>query len=218
MNLFSKNDNHTGKVQIPWLTAVLCMATLTLFLMYGEAPATLVYDHTAVAQGEIWRLLTGHFTHCDQSHLLWNLLPLAFMGGLLEQRIGWHRFAKVALFSCLGVSGWLWFARPELQLYCGLSGMLNGLLVVLLARIWQENRHPLLPLIGLVATSKIIFETTRQEAIFTHLSWAGFPEAHGAGLIAGIIFLMLTRGVNRPSLAGKALIKRSGRSCELSVH
>ncbi len=195
--MFSRNDNHTGKVQIPWLTALLCIASLSLFLMYGEAPAALIYDRTAIAQGAIWRLLTGHFIHCDLSHLLWNLLPLALIGGLLEQRIGWRRFADVTIVSCLGVSGWLWFGRNELLLYCGLSGMLNGLLVVLLVRIWQENRHPMLPLIGLVAVLKIIVETTTQEAIFTHLSWAGFPEAHGAGLVTGILFLVITSEAKR---------------------
>jgi rhomboid family GlyGly-CTERM serine protease len=192
MKLFSKNDNHPAKVQIPWLTAILYIATLALFLMYGEASTSLIYDRTAIAQGEIWRLLTGHFVHCDQAHLLWNLLPLALISGLLEQRVSWRRVSAVTLVSCLGVSGWLWFARPQLLLYCGLSGMLNGLLVVLLAMLWQENRHPVLPLIGLVAVLKIIFETTTQEAIFTHLSWAGFPEAHGAGLVSGVLFLGIT--------------------------
>ncbi|MCI5143164.1 MAG: hypothetical protein D3909_15845, partial [Candidatus Electrothrix sp. ATG1] len=62
MNLLNRSDNHAGNVQQPWLTAILCIATLTLFLIYGEAPTTLVYDRTAIAQGEIWRLLTGHFT------------------------------------------------------------------------------------------------------------------------------------------------------------
>lgn len=192
MNLFSKNDNYAGNVQLPWLTAILCVATLALFLMYGEAPAALVYNRTAIAQGAIWQLFTGHFAHCDLPHLLWNLLPLAFIGSLLELRIGRRRFAGATIVSCLGVSSWLWFARTELLLYCGLSGMLNGLLIVLLARMWQENRHPALPFIGLIAIAKILFETARREAVFTHLSWAGFPEAHGAGLVTGIIFFTLT--------------------------
>ena len=190
MNLFSKNDNYAGNVQLPWLTAILCIATLALFLMYGEAPAALVYNRTAIAQGAIWQLFTGHFAHCDLPHLLWNLLPLAFIGSLLELRISRQGFAGATIISCLGVSGWLWFARPELLLYCGLSGMLNGLLIVLLARLWQESRHPVLPLIGLGTVLKIIFETTRQKAIFTNPSWAVLPEAHGAGMVAGIAVVL----------------------------
>ena len=189
MNLFSKNDNHANDLQPPWLTGILFAASLFLFLLCGKVPAALVYDRTALAQGELWCLLTGHFTHCDLSHLLWNILPLALIGSLLEQRIGLRRFAGATLISCLGVSGWLWFARTDLLFYCGLSGMLNGLLIVLLAKMWQENRHPLLPLMGLSAVAKILFEAAKQETVFAHSSWAVLPEAHGAGLVAGIVFL-----------------------------
>ncbi len=197
MNLFSQIDEQADSVQLPWLTGTFCIASLFLFLIYGKAPAALVYDRTAIAQGEIWRLITGHFTHCALPHLLWNLLPMALIGGLLEQRIGWRKFAGVTIASCLGVSGWLWFARIDLLLYCGLSGMLNGLLAVVLATLWQESRHPVLPLIGLAAVLKVIAETATREAIFTHLSWAGLPEAHGAGLLAGIIFFGMTSGAGK---------------------
>ncbi|WP_339132812.1 MAG: rhombosortase [Candidatus Electrothrix sp. GW3-4] len=194
MTLFRNNDKHANHRQTPWFTATLCLITLLFFSIYGKAPAALIYDRTAIAHGEVWRLLTGHYTHCDLPHLLWNLLPLALIGGLLEQRIGWQRFARATIVSCLGVSSWLWFARTDMLLYCGLSGMLNGLLIVLLVRLWQETRNRALPLIGMVVIAKVLLETARQEAIFTHLSWAGLPEAHGAGLIAGIFFLMLTHG------------------------
>jgi hypothetical protein len=69
--------------------------------------------------------------------------------------------------------------------------MLNGLLAVLLATLWKESGHPVLPLIGLAALLKIVFEITNQEAIFTHLSWAGLPGAHGAGMAAGLAYLAM---------------------------
>jgi rhomboid family GlyGly-CTERM serine protease len=206
MKLFAEIDKHTGYIENhrPWLTGTLCAVCLLLFLILGAAPEALLYSRAAIAQGEIWRLLTGHFVHCDFAHLAWNLLPLLLIGGLLEQRIGWMKFSGVTAVSCLGVSGWLWFTQIDLQLYCGLSGMLNGLLVVLLATLWQESRHPVLSLIGLVALAKIIFETTNQEAIFTHLSWAGLPGAHGAGMATGIAYLVVAAVVhNRPFLCKK---------------
>ena len=199
MKLFTEDNNHSGNQQKPWFSGTLCAGCLLLFLSLGTAPDTIVYNRAAIAQGELWRLITGHFAHCDFSHLAWNLVPLLLIAGLLEQRLGARVTAGVTLISCLGVSGWLWFAQTNLPLYCGLSGMLNGLLAVLLATLWQESRHPAIPLIGLVALLKIIFEIASREAVFTHLSWAGLPGAHGAGMAVGIIYLGLVAAFGKGS-------------------
>jgi rhomboid family GlyGly-CTERM serine protease len=189
MKLPAKTKKRTEYRQKPWFTGTLCAGCLLLFLNLGTAPDTMVYNRAAIAQGELWRLLTGHFVHCDFSHLAWNLMPLLLIAGLLEQRLGARVTAGVTLVSCLGVSIWLWFTQTDLPLYCGLSGMLYGLLAVLLATLRQESRHPAIPLIGMAALLKIIFEIASRQAVFTHLSWAGLPGAHGAGMAAGIIYL-----------------------------
>ncbi len=188
MKLFAKTKKYQTYPK-PWLTISLCVGSLLLFLVLGAASEALVYNRQALAQGEIWRLLTGHFVHCDFAHLGWNLAALLILGGLLEQRLGTRLLGVVAI-SCLGVSSWLWFVKADLLLYCGLSGMLNGLLAVLLATLWQESRHPALPLVAVGVLLKIFIEAASQQAIFTHLSWAGVPGAHGAGLAAGVIYLL----------------------------
>lgn len=186
MKLLKKNT-----ISPPWLTISLCLGSLLLFLILGAAPESLIYSRQAIAQGEIWRLLTTHFVHCDFSHLLLNLVALLLLGGLLEQQIN-GKFTGVVAIGCLGVSSWLWFAKTDLQFYCGLSGMLNGLLAVLLATLWQKNRHPILPVIAIASLLKIVIESTSQQAIFTHLSWTSVPGAHGAGFVTGIIYLVIT--------------------------
>lgn len=186
MKLFEKNNTSP-----PWLTIGLCLGSLLFFLILGAAPESLIYSRQAIAQGEIWRLFTGHFVHCDFSHLSMNLIALLILGGLLEQQIG-RKFSGVAAISCLGISSWLWFAKTDLQFYCGLSGMLNGLLVVLLVTLWRKNNHPILPFIAIASLLKIVIESTSQQAIFSNLSWAGVPGAHGAGLAAGITYLVIT--------------------------
>ena len=187
MKLHAKTKKYKSSPK-PWLTITLCVGSLLLFLVQGAAPDALVYNRQALGQGEIWRLLTGHFVHCDLAHLGWNLAALLILGGLLEQRMG-NRLLGVVAMSCLGVSSWLWFVKADLLLYCGLSGMLNGLLAVLLAILWQESRHPALPLVAVSVLLKIIIEAMSGQALFTHLSWVSVPGAHGAGLAAGVIYL-----------------------------
>ncbi|XOF33408.1 MAG: rhombosortase [Candidatus Electrothrix sp. YB6] len=183
-------DSNRGCTGIPLLTCSLCAAYLLLFLLFGPAPEALVYNRAAIAQGELWRLVSGHFVHCDRQHLVWNLLPLLLISGLLEQRIGWLRCAGLTGLSCLGISFWLYFGQTDLLRYCGLSGILNSLFAVLLARLWQEHRHPVVLLIGLAAIIKIAIEIMQQQAVFTHLSWGSVPEAHGAGMVVGVAVVL----------------------------
>ncbi len=182
----------THPISIPWLTIGLCLGSLLLFFSLGAAPESLLYSRPAVSKWELWRLFSAHFVHCDPAHLGWNLSGLLILGALLEQRLG-ARILGVIGISCLGVSGWLWTMKTELLLYCGLSGMLNGLLAVLLVILWRESRHPLLLFVGAGAVLKIAIEGASGQAIFTQLSWASVPGAHGAGLVAGILYLFIKR-------------------------
>ena len=201
-------DADRGCTGIPLLTCSLCAACLLLFLACGPAPEALVYNRAALTQGELWRLFSGHFVHCDQQHLIWNVLPLLLINGLLEQRIGGLRCAGLTGLSCLGISLWLYFDQTDLIRYCGLSGILNTLFAVLLAKIWQEQRHPVVLLIGSAAVSKILFETLRDQSVFTHLSWGSIPEAHGIGMVVGLAVVLCA---DRASTRAKAALIRPVR-------
>jgi rhomboid family GlyGly-CTERM serine protease len=184
-----KTIKYRKAFDIPWLTVSFSCIILLLYLFFGSAPASLLYDRYEIAQGQYWRLLSGHFVHCDVQHLSLNLMAFLILGGLLEQRLG-IRMCKVIVISCLGVSGWLWFVKGDLLLYCGLSGMLNGLLTVLLVVLWQETRNLILPFIGAGALLKVVFEVESGQAILTDLSWDSVPGAHGAGLATGLLYLL----------------------------
>ena len=189
MKLFNKSQKHTDHTK-PWLSITICFGSALLFLILGAAPETLIYNRSGVEQGELWRLLSNHFVHCDISHLGWNLAALFILGSLLERRIG-ARLLGLTVFSCLGGSSWLWFIKTDLTLYCGLSGMLNSLFTVLLFIIWRERKHPILPLLAIAAVLKIFIEVSTQQSIFTHMSWNSVPSAHGAGMITGIFYYYL---------------------------
>ena len=58
---------------LPWFTLLLAGAAVLIYLVAGPAPAGLLFDRAALANGEVWRLLTGHLVHSDPAHLAWNL-------------------------------------------------------------------------------------------------------------------------------------------------
>lgn len=172
----------------PLLTLGFTLLTTLLYPLFGKASQLFIYNRDFIAQGEIWRIVSGHFVHCDIAHLGWNLAAFFILASILEQRIG-KKLLPVIMTSSLGVSAWLWFAKTDLVLYCGLSGMLNGLLAIALFLLWQESKNPLLPLTALGALAKIAIEAATGQSLFTDISWQSVPGAHGAGMTAGIAYL-----------------------------
>jgi membrane associated rhomboid family serine protease len=58
----------------------------------------------AVANGDVWRLLTAGFLHADITHLIFNMLSLYILGQLLEPQFGHLRFTLIFLISVLAGS------------------------------------------------------------------------------------------------------------------
>lgn len=179
-----------GGVAPPWRTLLLVMLALALYLTAGAAPEAWVYDRVAIGQGEWWRLFTGHWVHSDLEHAVWDIGALMVLGLLFEFRLRWRLFSVLAL-GTLGVDFWLWCFRPALQFYCGLSGILNGLLALGLLKLWQETRHPLVCLTGLGAVLKIFWEVASGAALLTSTLWPSVPEVHAAGFISGLVVAMV---------------------------
>src|SRR3954470_20992687 len=53
----------------------------------------------AVANGEVWRLLTAGFLHAGLAHLFFNMYSLYILGSLLEPAVGRMRFAIIYFVS-----------------------------------------------------------------------------------------------------------------------
>jgi hypothetical protein len=83
---------------------------------------------------------------------------------------------------------------PQLERYCGLSGILNALLAAGLIQLWRETRDRLLPLVGIGAVLKILVEAAAGAAVFTHTAWPSVPVVHAVGLTAGAIIVCASLG------------------------
>ncbi len=182
-----------GGFQPPWATLAMSIVCLTIYGIGGPAFDPLLLTGNGLGNGEIWRAITGHLVHCDREHLIWNVVALLLLGTLYESTVrpGVRRFV-VELAGCgLAVSVAVIAFAPQLEAYCGLSGVLNGLYVLALGGVWRVTRSPLVLVSGFGDLGKIAIESGIGEALFTATAWPPVPVAHLAGFAAGCLILVL---------------------------
>ena len=90
----------------------------------------------------------------------------------------------------VGVDVWLWWGDPALRYYCGLSGILNSLLIVGLLHLWRDIQHPLILITGVGAALKIIVEINTGQALLTQTAWPSVPTVHAAGFLCGLVSVL----------------------------
>jgi len=143
-------------------------------------------------QGEYWRAVTGHFIHSDFQHLLWNGVGLLILGLLIERHS--TKLLLLTLVSgLLSVNTLLLNPLSTIDLYCGLSGVLNSLLVVALWLEWKASHSKIILLVATGCISKIVLEILVGQALFTDISWPPYPWSHLAGFFGGLFVVALMR-------------------------
>jgi rhomboid family GlyGly-CTERM serine protease len=182
------------RFSIPWRTLVLAVAALAVAAAPG-ASALLALDRDALAAGQIWRALSGHLVHATGYHLLWNVLALVGLGFLFEPALRFRMWSLVLVSATAVTVGVLWLA-PSLQLYRGLSGMLNGIWVG--GALWCARRDGdrLMPglyrICVVAALAKIGVEAWLGAPILTDATALGgqpVPLAHALGALGGMAWL-----------------------------
>lgn len=182
---------------LPIATAVLTLLAIGIWLVPGVSEL-LEYRRGAIASGEFWRAVTGHLTHWNADHLLWDALMFAVLGALVE-RTSRRAFVLTCALSAAAISATLWFCRPGLELYRGLSGIDSALFVFqagwLVREALREKRHAaaLLPTVALAGfVAKIGYELATGATLFVDSAAAGFaplPLAHVIGAATGLLTL-----------------------------
>jgi membrane associated rhomboid family serine protease len=81
----------------------------------------------AVANGEVWRIVTAGFMHYGPLHLAFNMYALYILGQILEPAIGSLRFGLVYLVGLLGGSVGALIVTPN-SFTAGASGAVFGLM------------------------------------------------------------------------------------------
>lgn len=141
-----------------WRLPVALIATGGLAALCGaEGLQALRYDRTAIGDGELWRLLSGHLVHLGWGHYLLNAAGLALVWLLVGHALttGLWLCALVVIIAVIDVG--FWFLNPQLAWYVGLSGALHGLLVLGLMLSFAESVRENAVLVFLVS-AKLVYE------------------------------------------------------------
>lgn len=112
--------------QVPFAFALVCIGTAA---WRDAARALLRYERQAIADGEVWRLFSGHFVHLGFRHLALNLAGFALVWLLVGRRYGTRQWLFIAAICIAATSAGFWWLDPGLRWYVGLSGVLHGLLL-----------------------------------------------------------------------------------------
>lgn len=136
----------------------LAIGSAVAMALAGEAGRSwLRYDRTAIAAGELWRLISGHFVHLGWSHLLLNVLGLVLVWYLVAARFSPARWLAISALTIAGIDAGFWWLEPQLAWYVGLSGLLHGLLaagIVAGMRLLHKEAW----LLGVIVGAKIVYE------------------------------------------------------------
>jgi len=114
----------------PVITYGLIAINVVMFVLEtvsSRVQSELVLRSPAVADGDLYRLLTSAFMHYGLAHLLFNMYALFVVGPPLEVWLGRLRFGALYALSALGGSVLVYLLSPLNAATAGASGAVFGL-------------------------------------------------------------------------------------------
>ena len=107
---------------------VIVLATLA-YLFDKQLSTSLIYDRNALALGQYWRIVTGHFFHTNLAHFLLNSAAVVLLWALHGSFYRYSSYLVVFIISAVTCSLGMYYFSTSISLYVGLSGVLHGFFV-----------------------------------------------------------------------------------------
>lgn len=191
--MFSLSKFQAVARRIPCVSLLLVAVSLVTYFVTPLA-TLLQFDRTAIAAGEVWRVVTCHLTHWSLDHLVWDAGAVLVLGLLCE--VPYRRaFAWCLAGSAVLVPLAVGTLIPEMNTYRGLSGIDSALFTLLAVTMLGESltarRYTWAALSGAVLlafAAKIGFEYTTGATLFVDSAATNMvpvPLAHVVGGIVG---------------------------------
>lgn len=178
--------------------AVLMIAVISILAFAGEffmgdsATQLFVYHRNLIAQGEYWRLFTGHLLHTNGFHLLLNLAGLILLWALHGRFYSIKNYCALFVFCALGTSIGIFYGTPSLIQYVGLSGVLHGIFVFgAIMDIVAKDKTGYLLFIGVFVkiAHEQIYGASTDVSDLIEASVA--IDAHLWGAVGGLVFTII---------------------------
>jgi rhomboid family GlyGly-CTERM serine protease len=181
-------------MKITFGKVIVFLAVSAAVLFCTAHPGSFICTRDGMAFGEFWRLFTGHFVHFTRSHLVTNLAAFGILL-ILMQRVTVWKTVWLGLVTPLLLGATLYFTRPELAAYGGLSGWVSALFITVAAdraldRTWFGH---LFRVSIVLFIAKLVIEFSLGRSLTTHLGHGVLvePAAHAIGAGVAILGLFL---------------------------
>jgi membrane associated rhomboid family serine protease len=168
----------------PVVTYALIAMNVVMFILQNvsaDVQSELVLISPAVADGDLYRLVSSAFLHYGTTHLLFNMWALYVIGPPLEMWLGRLRFTGLYALSALGGSVLVYLLSSPGAATAGASGAVFGLFgasFVIGRRLNLDTRW----VIGLIALN-LAFTFVIPLISSQNISWQG----HIGGLVTGAV-------------------------------
>jgi membrane associated rhomboid family serine protease len=149
---------------------------------------------SAIADGELYRLVTSGFLHFGVVHLLFNGFSLYILGSMLEPAIGRLRFAVIYFVSLLTGSLGALLADPG-ALTAGASGAVFGLMGAAFFFMRSRGIDPMQSGLGLWLGLNLVL------SLRPGISWGGHLGGLVGGALAALILFELRDRIRMPRWA-----------------
>jgi len=190
MGLRQGNSNrHQNLGFAAWVLPFAVLSCAAIIAILGDAGREwLSYDRPAIAAGELWRLVSGHFVHLGIRHLIWDAAGFLLIWYLVGQSFDRMQWGIVSLMTIVGLDLGFWFLEPNLTWYVGLSGLVHGLLAAGVVGSLRFGRIDMW-ILGVALIAKLVYEALVGPLPGSEHSSGGtvIVAAHIYGAIAGAI-------------------------------
>ncbi len=198
MGLSQRSRTARGRIHAA-LPAVAVIILAGLLVLGGDAVReALRFERTGLADGQLWRVITGHFVHLGPEHFLLNAAGAVLIALLVASEFRPLEWAAVSVACIAGIGTGLWMLNPDLDWYVGLSGLLHGWLAAGIVGLLANRRPDGWPLAILVVAKLAIEQWMGPLPGSTEAS--GGPvvvDAHLYGAVTGVVAALLATRLGR---------------------
>src|SRR5712671_3952534 len=181
-----------------WWLMGLAAALMVLFWLGGERiTSTLQYQRSAIAQGEYWRLLTGHLVHAGFRHMSLNLAGGAVIAAHFARTYSLRNLSFILLASVVAIDLGLLFRDRDLETYVGLSGVLHGVLAAGTIAWWRTEQLGLALTLTSITVGKLLWEQFQGPVTLAGDGLTVIVNAHLYGAIGGGVLGAVLFATNR---------------------
>ncbi|WP_085234056.1 rhomboid family intramembrane serine protease [Mycobacterium conspicuum] len=171
---------RAGAPVITYALIAINVVTFALQMSVKGLQSQLVLWSPAVADGQLYRLVTSAFVHYGAAHLLLNMWALYVVGPPLEMLLGRLRFGALYALSLLGGSVLVYLLTLNAAT-AGASGAVFGLFGATLVVAKRLNLD--LRWVAAVIVVNLVFTFVAPAVSTQRISWQG----HVGGLITGAL-------------------------------